>query len=464
MLASIQMKFLILSNLQVKPKSPDFNSPLPVKTARHPVPQFQETPARKLNFIKRPISSLDEVLDPCTGQILLPSIKRDKILFEILNSEQIKSALHNPAHTTTTPTIVFPCSMVPDFENSNLSGGAKDVLDQMKLNTKGVQSGVYHGDVYDELFKNLQRRRVNYAYDPVLQPIYELREEMTENAPFRAEIISFVETLPHFQSSEEIVHPAASFAQKLSPEKRLPVSKSNDSGFESVPPTPNYATYPGGGIQATNNPDFVQQMGELSVSPTPQAASQCKDCKLDIYTGEVAVKAARAGKDFAWHPSCFKCSRCHELLADLVYFFHAGNVYCARDLAIVLKIPRCNACDELIFTKEYTAAEKQTFHIKHFCCLHCDAPLAGKQYIPDEKSNMPLCLPCYDQFFADKCRRCQRTIEPQEQGVSWGQIHWHGKCFTCAGLNCGVSLIGGRFCVKNEQPFCSPLCVRSIIS
>lgn len=39
----------------VKSKSPDFNSPLPVKQARHPIPQYQETPAKKLHFIKRPI-------------------------------------------------------------------------------------------------------------------------------------------------------------------------------------------------------------------------------------------------------------------------------------------------------------------------------------------------------------------------------------------------------------------------
>lgn len=53
-----------------------------------------------------------------------------------------------------------------------------------------------------------------------------------------------------------------------------------------------------------------------------------------------------------------------DLLADLVYFYHQDNIYCGRDLADILKIPRCKACDELIFTKEYTLAEGATFHIK----------------------------------------------------------------------------------------------------
>lgn len=191
---------------------------------------------------------------------------------------------------------------------------------------------------------------------------------------------------------------------------------------------------------------------------------KCRDCSKSIEFGEVAVKAERAGKEIAWHPECFKCHKCRELLADLVYFFHGGQVYCGRDLAEKLKIPRCKACDELIFTKEYTAAEGSTFHIKHFCCYHCDSPLAGQQYIPDEKSNMPLCLKCYDEYFAAACTRCRKQIGPSDQGVAFGDQHWHGCCFVCAGRDCEKSLIGGRFCVKQNMPFCSPACVRSVVN
>lgn len=213
-----------------------------------------------------------------------------------------------------------------------------------------------------------------------------------------------------------------------------------------------------------NLPHSLENMtlsGAESNAPTP--VMNCKECSEPIMSGEVAVKADRAGKEAVWHPQCFKCTMCQELLADLVYFYHGGNVYCGRDLAITLKIPRCKACDELIFTKEYTAAESSTFHIKHFCCYQCDTPLAGQQYIPDDKTNMPLCLACYDHFYAEKCKRCENVIGPTEQGVSWGKIHWHGECFMCAGLNCGKSLIGGRFCVKNDMPFCSPACVQSVL-
>lgn len=154
----------------------------------------------------------------------------------------------------------------------------------------------------------------------------------------------------------------------------------------------------------------------------PQAAILCKDCGVRIHVGEVIVKAARAGKEISWHPGCFKCVICRELLADLVYFFQFGQLYCGRDLAVTLNIPRCKACDELIFTKEYTAAEGCTFHIKHFCCFQCDIPLAGLQYVPDEKTNMPLCLHCYEQYYAASCQNCHLPISPTDEGVAWTEI------------------------------------------
>lgn len=471
----------------VNTKQPDFNSPLPVKGPRNPSKiQFQETPVRKLNFHPRndEITSLDDVLDPRTGQILVPSLVNDKVLFDLLNSELIKNALHNPV-LSATPLIVSPRTMIPDFENcENLHPDCKEMLENMKLNTKGVQSGVIHGPIYDDLFKTLKRRRVNYSFDPVLQPIQELREEMEVNPPFRENVINFVEALPHFSQTENAPTMRPSYAKNLSPERGIIPSKSSDSGFDSIPPTPNYATYPGIVQEATHghfveipgiadmnmypkvqspSENLQKQMENVSISPINQLSVKCKGCTKEIHSGEVAVKAERAGKEVVWHPLCFKCHHCNELLADLVYFFHDGEVYCGRDLAEILKIPRCNACDELIFTKEFTAAENQTFHIKHFVCYYCDTPLAGQKYIPDEKTNMPLCLTCYDQYFAERCTRCGNTIAPEEQGVSWGTHHWHSSCFLCSGVECQKSLIGSRFCVKNEQPFCSAQCVKSVL-
>lgn len=56
--------------------------------------------------------------------------------------------------------------------------------------------------------------------------------------------------------------------------------------------------------------------------------------------------ASRAGHGVCWHPPCFICTVCNELLVDLIYFYQDGKIYCGRHHAECLK-PRCAACDEV---------------------------------------------------------------------------------------------------------------------
>lgn len=62
----------------------------------------------------------------------------------------------------------------------------------------------------------------------------------------------------------------------------------------------------------------------------------------------MCVQASRAGLNKSWHPSCFTCTVCNELLVDLIYFYENGKLYCGRHHAETLK-PRCSACDEVLF-------------------------------------------------------------------------------------------------------------------
>ena len=69
---------------------------------------------------------------------------------------------------------------------------------------------------------------------------------------------------------------------------------------------------------------------------------------MPLKAGDVGVFADRAGVNNCWHPACFNCSECGELLVDLIYFYHEGDgkIYCGRHHAEKLK-PRCAACDEV---------------------------------------------------------------------------------------------------------------------
>ena len=59
-----------------------------------------------------------------------------------------------------------------------------------------------------------------------------------------------------------------------------------------------------------------------------------------------AVFAERAGQDKCWHPGCFRCQTCNELLVDLIYFFKNDDIFCGRHYADLLR-NRCAACDEV---------------------------------------------------------------------------------------------------------------------
>uniref|UniRef100_A0A915IJX7 LIM zinc-binding domain-containing protein n=1 Tax=Romanomermis culicivorax TaxID=13658 RepID=A0A915IJX7_ROMCU len=60
---------------------------------------------------------------------------------------------------------------------------------------------------------------------------------------------------------------------------------------------------------------------------------------------DLAVLAPKFDANACWHPACFSCSYCGELLVDLTYCIRDGKLFCERHYAELNK-PRCAACDE----------------------------------------------------------------------------------------------------------------------
>nr|KAG5701909.1 hypothetical protein BaRGS_014974 [Batillaria attramentaria] len=176
-------------------------------------------------------------------------------------------------------------------------------------------------------------------------------------------------------------------------------------------------------------------LGRGSAKPLPitSTATVCSKCGNGVSGGEMAVFASRAGADKCWHPACFVCCTCGELLVDLIYFYRDHKLYCGRHHAELLK-PRCAACDEIIFADECTEAEGASWHMQHFCCMECDRQLGGQRYIM--RDGRPYCCGCFEHLFAEFCDTCGEHI-----GVDQGQMthegqHWHAtpacfKCHTC---------------------------------
>lgn len=190
--------------------------------------------------------------------------------------------------------------------------------------------------------------------------------------------------------------------------------------------------------------------------PNQNLSLACHRCKKHFEEDAIVIGIERS--DALFHAHCFKCAGCNQNLADLFYFYdeETGDIYCGRDYAKIRGVPRCKACDELIFVKEYCLAENSTFHVKHFCCFECDTPLAGQDYVVED--DQPICLPCFEKVKADKCSSCLNVIKPDETGANLNGVHFHATdaCFACK--ICKKPLLGCKLLFKNQRLYCSGVC------
>ncbi|XP_033943238.2 prickle planar cell polarity protein 3 [Pseudochaenichthys georgianus] len=195
--------------------------------------------------------------------------------------------------------------------------------------------------------------------------------------------------------------------------------------------------------------------GVVRLFPLTMTGAICQQCGRQICGGDIAVFASRAGQSGCWHPQCFRCHTCSELLVDLIYFFQEGNIYCGRHHAERLK-PRCQACDEIILADECTEAEGRYWHMKHFCCFECEASLGGQRYIMRE--SRPYCCACYESLYAEYCDSCGEHIGIDQGQMTYEGQHWHAveTCFCCA--RCRLPLIGRPFLPRSGLIFCSRPC------
>ncbi|KAI6224646.1 hypothetical protein M3Y95_00774800 [Aphelenchoides besseyi] len=194
-------------------------------------------------------------------------------------------------------------------------------------------------------------------------------------------------------------------------------------------------------------------------SPTARIAANrltCRECRSSISHDSVGILPSKthANKTDIWHPGCFKCEQCHDLLADLLYFFKEGQYLCGRHFC-EKTYERCAGCDELILDKQYTRAEDRSWHVQHFCCFGCDKHFMNEDYV--SKQGQFYCLECYLQKFAKTCLGCGSKIGAPEPYVTHNELTWHKRpaCFRCR--KCG-KFLESKFLLKHQNTFCSDRC------
>uniref|UniRef100_A0A1I7ZJN0 Prickle-like protein 2 n=1 Tax=Steinernema glaseri TaxID=37863 RepID=A0A1I7ZJN0_9BILA len=214
-------------------------------------------------------------------------------------------------------------------------------------------------------------------------------------------------------------------------------------------------------IECNAPPQSTAQGTQTEAANVSNQPCRWDSCGSHMKHGDVGVVTDHGQRNEVWHPNCFRCATCEQLLVDMLYFFKDNEYYCGRHYAEKM-YPRCFGCDELIFANEYTLAEEKTWHFEHFSCFGCDLQLGGHRYLV--KNEHPYCINCYMNKFARVCNTCRNKIGPEMQRVSHKDMNWHSdpKCFRCK--QCLKSLLHEKFLVKNEETFCSVDCKNKCFS
>lgn len=176
----------------------------------------------------------------------------------------------------------------------------------------------------------------------------------------------------------------------------------------------------------------------------------CAECNKPIYTTLPAVSSMKLpGK--LWHPACFTCSQCHDLLVDLIFCIFENKTYCVKHYGEKCW-PRCNACEELIFNARYINALDKNWHEEHFSCWKCEKPITQRRYVLHKGQSY--CVSCYERQYTINCEKCEKSISVNSKELVHNDKHWHEDCFQCTA--CGELLVNKQYGWKNEELFCLP--------
>ena len=241
---------------------------------------------------------------------------------------------------------------------------------------------------------------------------------------------------------------------------------------------------------------------------SPRVTAQCSACALPI-AGRIVSAASQR-----FHPACFSCFACGELLECVAFYPEPDTFRSARLTRIGARLsslplleteihvleqedgddslrfychldfhekfsPRCRSCKTPI-EGEVVVACGGEWHVGHFFCADCGDPFDSNTPFV-EKDGYAWCVGCHSKRFNGKCAGCRKVIE--EMVVKALGREWHEACFCCMvcstasrllvhpstdskrlilanlGLQaCGGGFEDGRFFTRGDRD--EPVCVR----
>lgn len=163
-----------------------------------------------------------------------------------------------------------------------------------------------------------------------------------------------------------------------------------------------------GGQQQVQQPHRPQSQAQFTQPRT--GGLICGGCGGAIIGRIVSAMGQR------YHPACFKCTVCNELLEHVSSYEHEGRPYCHLDYHEVRPrsiffsklgtdvtsyqnfAPRCYSCKTAIIEEQFISLDdpalgKRAYHTQHFFCSECGDPfLTPSGGLPTDSKGMHRCF------------------------------------------------------------------------
>ncbi|XP_010075734.1 PREDICTED: LIM and senescent cell antigen-like-containing domain protein 3-like [Pterocles gutturalis] len=156
----------------------------------------------------------------------------------------------------------------------------------------------------------------------------------------------------------------------------------------------------------------------------------CERCRGGFAPAEKIVNS----NGELYHEQCFVCAQCFQQFPEGLFYEFEGRKYCEHDFQMLFA-PCCHQCGEFIIGRVIKAMNN-SWHPECFCCDICQQVLADIGFV--KNAGRHLCRPCHNREKARGlgkyiCQKCHAIID--EQPLIFKNDPYHPDHFNCA--NCG---------------------------
>lgn len=161
-----------------------------------------------------------------------------------------------------------------------------------------------------------------------------------------------------------------------------------------------------------------------------------------------------------YHVKCFCCHHCNVNLQGKPFYAVEGQPYCESDYYETLE--KCSVCYKPILDRILRATGKP-YHPTCFTCVVCGKSLDGIPFTVDAM-NMIHCIEDFHKKFAPRCCVCELPIMPEEGEEETVRVvaldrSFHVRCYRCE--DCGLLLSSeaqGRGCYPLDDHILCKTC------